>query len=340
MSIGYDLMPSSISIQSISTSSNRVLSSASSLTISYTVSASSHRFVSSEIGIASCMSALNDSVNTLAFDSYMHSYASSLNVTSLLSVSTIQVIMNTAAPTSNPTLLPTSSPTSYPTSRPTTVDIILVNLLAVTVTAEVVKTKVQYYIGAYIAYFAACYICLYVFAFTKYGRERVKSLYDSSYESEVHRTHVTSMKSISQSREIDDALTHYFEYNIQVQSILQQEALQPVDSADISSKVSVSRKMSLNSQLSGILAKDRSMYSKAYRTYLNQRRCLLGCKPILYPTGFQFKVPYIVDIVLPPGRFEDWILYVCNNHPWFLRFYYIDGHPLGKIGSIAIMYES
>lgn len=53
------------------------------------------------------------------------------------------------------------------------------------------------------------------------------------------------------------------------------------------------------------------LYLPEYHRYLLQRRCLLGCSGVIYEHGYT--VP-LFGYVLPPGRIEDFILYLGNNH--------------------------
>ena len=52
-------------------------------------------------------------------------------------------------------------------------------------------------------------------------------------------------------------------------------------------------------------------FTREFQEYLVMRRCKLGCADILCPNGY--KVP-LIGWHLPPGRVEDWLLYVLNNH--------------------------
>ncbi len=217
-------------------------------------------------------------------------------------------------PSSTPSSQPSAQPSSQPTSHPTVLDIISANLLGTTITTEVVKTKMQYYIGAYIAYFTAIYVFLYLFASTKYGVQTVKSLYDSSYHSALYQDCILSA---TNQNVADDAIQYLYISNQKIQEKMSLKTL----------KISKN-----NTWFNFCLTDNDSLYSNGYITYVCEKRCLLGCKPLLYPNGFKF-----LTIVIPPGRLEDWLLYVCNNHSFFSCFYYVDGHQLGAHGTKLMM---
>jgi hypothetical protein len=216
-------------------------------------------------------------------------------------------------PSSAPSSQPSAQPSSQPTSHPTVLDIISANLLGTTITTKVVKIKLQYYIGAYIAYFTAIYVFLYLFASTKYGVQTVKSLYDSSYHSGLYQDCILS----ATNQDVAEAIQYLYISNQKIQEKMSLKIL----------KISKN-----NTWFNFCLTDNDSIYSNGYITYVCEKRCLLGCKPLLYPNGFKFRT-----IVLPPGRLEDWLLYVCNNHSFFSCFYYVDGHQLGAHGTKLMM---
>ena len=75
----------------------------------------------------------------------------------------------------------------------------------------------------------------------------------------------------------------------------------------------------------------KDAYSRGFREYMKQKRCLIGCTPVLCPNGLDVNLLF-ARITLPPGRFEDFVLYLCNNHPFFNNFYYMSGSRLGVHG--------
>ncbi len=230
-------------------------------------------------------------------------------------------------PMSQPTSQPSAQPSSQPTSLPTVFNIVAANLLTTTVTVEVVKTKMQYYIGAYIAYFTAIYVLLYLFASTKYGLSTVKSLYDSSYQSNVHQDYV-----------IGNTEVHSTEAALQYLYISNQRILDQI-AADSLRTRNGNKNDIMSVLINNCMQDNNAIYSNGYIAYVCDKRCLLGCKPILYPNGFQFNIPFLFQISLPPGRYEDWVLYVCNNHSFFSCFYYVNGHRLGTYVQSTIYYH-
>ncbi len=214
-------------------------------------------------------------------------------------------IPSTREPSQAPSVYPsaTDSPTSSPTSQPTQVDLIAVNFMSVVVTSEEVKQKTQFYLGSYVAYFLCIYISLYLYSCTNYGIQTSKMLYNSSFNS--HYFDVVSRKEPSKCLELQQIY--------QKNEILQQ----------IARAVSASTRR---------IEAASDSFTKVYREYVQQQRTLLGCDACMYPKGITQTLTYFQPIILPPGRIEDIILFICHNHPFFSCFYFIEGSQLGAHG--------
>ncbi len=305
--MGYDSKVSDISIHSITDLSTSSQSqSATETKLVYSVTTHTRVFADINLATTQFIQALNQSIATGAFDTLLHANAAGENITHLLSVTTEYVIFNTA------------SPTSMPSALPAAVDIVDSNLLEMTLTAKAVKAKVQYYLGAFVGYFLSIYLCLYLYAVTGCGRAVSTKFYDTSHQSQVH----VKYSAITDNMEINaPILSDILAKNSIVQGALRMEMdLKIVKQAS-------SRKLQ-------ILDEEGSKYSKGYREYMNQQRTLLGCSPFLYPNGIIVKVPFASSpVVLPPGRAENIMLFLCHNHPLFSCFYFMDGSSLGAHGT-------
>ena len=109
--------------------------------------------------------------------------------------------------------------------------------------------------------------------------------------------------------------------NILVQSKLTQEE----------KKMTIVKQMSIKSTVEDISDK---RYSKGYHEYVQQQRVLLGCSPCLYADGYILNIPWTDrQILFPPCRIEDMVLFICHNHPLLSCFYFMEGSKLGAHGT-------
>ncbi len=310
--LGYDSRKEDVTIQLVTDTvqSRRSLSTAAAVQVCevmYSIATPTFIFNDTNHATAMFIQALNESIAMGAFDLVLHANSGS----SWQSVSTVYTIFSTASPT--------SSPTSTPTSAPTQRDNVVANLLTVPLDDKVAKAKIKYYLGAFMGYFLAIYICLYLFSFLRYGKLTATRLYDSSYQSELH----VRCRSSNELNEKGVILIDLLRNNTVIQNTMKLEE-----------EMKVVKSMN-DRNLTPIAKRDEeSKYSKGYREYLQQQRTFLGCAPFLYPEGYILKVPCTSrEIVLPPGRFEDILLYICHNHPLFSCFYFMDGSKLGAHGT-------
>jgi hypothetical protein len=343
---GYDCKIGDISIQSVNDVSPFFISSSRSLTssaaaagvetmLTYSITTPTFIFDDTNVATEQFIQALNESIATGYFDIMLHSMGS----TEWQSVSTDYAIFTTASPSSSPT----SSPTSVPTKR----DNVAANLLDVPLDAEVAKIKIKYYLGAFVGYFFSIYICLYLYSFLQYGTSTATKFYDTSYQSEAYIRHSAIT---NEDNKINvPILSELYKKNAQVQntmkleveikkvqSVARKSASTTADDGTIIESSSVNRNSSqVGVRWSNLFKSDEvNKYSKGYRKYVNQQRTLLGCSPLLYPQGYVMKIPCTSkEIVLPPGRIEDLLLFLCHNHPLFSCFYFMAGSKLGAHGT-------
>ncbi len=276
------------------------------------------------------------------FDSAGNLYLSEFSGAKIRKVITVTTDIPTAAPSITPTyypseiptLFPSSQPTSSPSSEPTMLNIITVNALDIPLTDKVVAEKTNYYLGSYLAYFLSIYIFLYMFSFTRIGKATVYSLYHSSYNSQFYLTfcskkdvNATSMQIVSdiakKMKRVMDAIQ--LEKELQMIGLSSRSVKSDVRETNDSISTTSSKKL-LDSML---LSSDENEYSKGYRKYMSQKFTLLSCKPTLYPNGY--KVPYC-NRMLPPGVYENILLYIAHNHPLFSCWYFMPGSKLGAHG--------
>ena len=77
---------------------------------------------------------------------------------------------------------------------------------------------------------------------------------------------------------------------------------------------------------------DAIEYSSSFGEYVNQRRVLLGCGPVLYHKGLVMSTPTCGQVILSPGWYENVLLFIYHNHPLFKCFYCIETRLLGVHG--------
>ncbi len=318
--IGYDSKVEDVTVESVTdlTSVRTRRLAAAETKVMYTYTASTQIFNDTNRATDLFMRSLNNSIISGAFDHQLHTIHSD----TWRPVVTQYATFSTAAPT--------SSPTSTPTSAPTEQDSVLLNIFDQPLTDQVAKAKIDYYLGAFVGYFVTIYVLLYMYSFLHYGKVTATQLYDSSYES---RAYIKN--SAATSEDIDDnvpILSDLYVKNAQVQGTKSlEEKLQVIKTIATKS----SALTAVSERLDTIFALDEEhKYDKGYREYMHQQRTLLGCGSFLYSEGFVVKIPYINrEIVFPPGRMEDLLLYICHNHPLFSCFYFMNGSKLGAHGT-------
>ncbi len=326
--IAYDVRSSDVSGITVASESVSAFSgNMTSVTLHYSVNKNSYIFNDADRAVFACVTALNDSVSTGVFDDQLHVNGAASGNSEMQRVTTVYIIVSTA------------SPTSSPTSQPTKEDLVNANILGTALDARVARSKIQYYLGSFVGYFFGIFILLYLFSFTRSGISIARQLYDSSYQSYSKycngETDIALLKDLQQKNLL---VSKVMELEEEIKVIVGSRStpkrdIQATDESG-SSKfslygISLSDKMLIDT----FETADEDKYSKGYREYMQQRRTLLGCAPLLYPNGYSVRVPFVDPIELPPGRLEDFILYLCHNHPLFSCFYFMDGSKLGAHGN-------
>ena len=329
--LGYDSELDDISIQTVTdvsaVPSSRLLTAAAIETkVVYTITTPTSIFNDTNMATTQFIQVLNETIATGAFDSVLRGMGSA----EWQSVTTEYAIFNTASPTSSPS----SSPTSVATSSATKKDVEEVNLFDVPLDDKVAKAKIQYYLGTFVGYFIAIYICLYLYSFLRYGKMTSTSLYDSSYQSEAYKRN-SSVTNENNSNHNVPILSDVYAKNAIVQNYMKlEEDLKLVKTLkQIERSSSAMSNNSINWD-NMFIRDEENKYSKGYRKYVQQHRTLLGCSPVLLPDGYVVNIPFINrQLVLPPGRAENLLLFICHNHPLFSCFYFMDGSKLGTHGT-------
>ncbi len=246
--------------------------------------------------------------------------------------------------------LPTTAPSHVPTTAPS--DIISGLLLDAPVTHKVFVAKTSFYIAGFIAYFAASYICLYIFAKSKYGKRTVNMLYQSAYDSDYYKqrsrnviqrsesSHINVITSIYVGNKfIQDTIENANELTLHRKIELDLALASGTDSSNINYIEEVSApKLNCNDEdtVSHSDLKWNFATSRGFQEYLNLRRYMIGCRPIIFPNGIVLKL-LVTKIVLPPGYVENLIVFICNNHPFFNCFYFIESRDnFGSRGRILV----
>ncbi len=190
---------------------------------------------------------------------------------------------------------------------------------------KVVKEKTKYYLGTFVGYFLGIYVCMYLFSFTNYGKITARKLYDTAFQSQLYLTVVNNDEPPSAMI----CIQGIYRMNGAIRNILNHERML-VSMGHVQS----AKRTRLIDNI--VLSEDENKYSKGFRDYVNQRRTILGCDSFLYPSGYRLQLPSWIRkelIILPPGRFESILMYICSNHPLFTCFYYMEGSKLGAHGT-------
>jgi hypothetical protein len=320
--VGYDVQGNDVSsITLVTANVNALVGNKTTLTLVYSVSKDSYIFNDADEAISACITALNDSVSTGAFDRRLRINGAASGNNVMQQVTTVYITFSTASPT--------SSPTSLPTSQPTRRDLVEANILSVPLDARVAKAKIQYYLGTFVGYFLGIFILLYLFSFTRLRKNTARQLYASSYQSySKYCEGNTDIALLKELRKKNLLVSEMMKLERTVKLLRGTSIDESASSQHSLHDISWSEKLSANV----FAIEDEDKYSRSYREYMQQERTLLGCAPLLYPNGYTVRVPFVDPIELPPGRLEDFILYLCHNHPLFSCFYFMDGSKLGAHG--------
>ena len=195
--------------------------------------------------------------------------------------------------------------------------------------ADVAKSKIEYYLVSFVAYFAITYLLLYVFKRSNYGRKTVEMLHFSSFCSEYYKKYARNVTPTESEEKITD-INNIFNSNKVLAGMLEEEQ----EEQQAVARISAVKDVAAVSEMDDATLVYTSC--KAYVCYAEQRRYLLGCTPILYPTGYKLDL-YFIKLELAPGYVENVVLHLCNNHQFFNMMYYIDNKKrFGTRGRILV----
>ena len=243
-----------------------------------------------------------------------------------------------------PTSLPTAQPTSMPSSSPTKVNLVLINALSVAIDKELVIEKAQYYLGLYIGYFSILFLLLLIIDKSKYGKNYVDRLVASAHSSAVHIPVDSTITSSNFSpREKDSAILRDLQRKDQIlMQIIQNERVK--EELDHMSLCRRGARLDggeeddvIENQTRSIEALESKANSKvmklsaSFYAYILQRRTYIGCEPLLYTGG------YVQNMIcftwcFPKGAYEDFIIYISQNHPVLACIFAAKGGPLSRSG--------
>ena len=217
------------------------------------------------------------------------------------------------------TALPSQTPLYQPTVKPTT--FVEVSIFATQNSAKTTEAKTRYYLGSFIAYFAGLYVIIYLFKRSKYGAKTVHSLYESAYESGFYKQY---SENIVPSKGNVLAINDVILRNKELSSLIDNEA-----TSDGANRIST-----VDNIVRLTYTKEKEIIPftkcKSYMVYCSQYRHILGCKPVIFPSGLTLNF-YFFTVSFPPGHFENFTLFLCLNHQFFNAIYFID--PTGRFGS-------
>ncbi len=237
----------------------------------------------------------------------------------------------TMSPSTSPTFLPTTAPSSAPTSSPTSkpshksIDVTTFNVVGTTLTSQVAEQKTKFYLSSYVGYFFGFFLVLFLLDKSKYGKGYTDALHESAYNSNTHKP-VEASKILL-------GLTSQEQQSLFVKNILRKNQLL-LDVAEIellrdSSLVKSNQADAESKAVSEDSKKPR--YSEVFYAYISAKCTLFNSAPILYAEGLKFRL-FNEQYELPVGMFEDFVIFLCNNHPLFSCIYACKGSPLSRQG--------
>jgi len=235
------------------------------------------------------------------------------------------------SPSTSPTLLPTTTPSSAPTSSPTSkpshksIDVTTFNVVGTTLTSQVAEQKTKFYLSSYVGYFVGFFLVLFLVDKSKYGKGYTDALHESAYNSNTYKPDEAS--------KILLGLTSQEQQSLFVKNILRKNQLL-LDVAEIellrdSSLVKNNQADAESKALSEDSKKPR--YSEVFYAYISAKCTLFNSAPILHEEGLKFRL-FNEQYELPVGMVEDFVIFLCNNHPLFSCIYACKGSPLSRQG--------
>ncbi len=275
--IGYDMKAVYVSMQSVS-SLDQIIS------LVYSVCATTYVFHDADIATAAFITALNESITHGFFDSNLRANAASCG-------DEFQFVVTEYV------LFTTPSPTSAPTSAPTSLDLVTANAFQVSWSSDYVKTKARFYLASYLLFFLAIYVVLFAVDKSEVFLKLANNLASSSFQSQVH-LHCTAADAPAGA------------------SIKRMAKLHKLDKyiLEMDAQEGASRVNTGGDSHSGAASLKLISYSLAYHHYLQQKRTLLSCAPVIYPQGLRIGFLGCTLMHFEPGLYEDFILHLFNNN--------------------------
>ncbi len=214
--------------------------------------------------------------------------------------------------------MPTTQPSSAPTIEQTKV---IKSNEFINTSAKEVQIKVKYYMVSFCGYFVGLYLLILVLDKSGVGKGLLNRLHDSAYHSNMYKKDGTSDRK------------EYLE-TLPIRNKLNQLAIEDqfvatlFDSMSTKNMRKVSKKLG-QSTTNAANGATVALYDEAFYQYLLQRRCLLGCSGLLYPGGLKLNL-LVTSYHLREGMYEDFILFLCNNHSLLSCIYRVGGSPISR----------
>ena len=220
-------------------------------------------------------------------------------------------------PSTQPTSVPSNQPTSSPTSTPTKPDLLLLNPLSLEWSSHYTEMKLRAYLVIYLAFFIGLYILLYLLDKSNLIKSTLKKIEDSAYHSNCRRL----CNSVSPNS------FHHKKGYYGCESLLLKEL--HLVSEQLCNEYAEKYRLFRNSRKSHIPTmsadddvdiedieeNNKCEVDQSSQVYFAKRlldeSVYLGSDDVVCKGGYT--VP-LLGYVLPPGRLEDILLYICNNH--------------------------
>jgi hypothetical protein len=219
--------------------------------------------------------------------------------------------------------------------------------LNVKIDKKLVVDKAQYYLGYYIGYFLILFIVLLIIDKSKFGKKYIDKLLKSAYDSNIYNPDTCKSFENFTTRERDalilkdlfkkdQCLIHTLEEE-RIKNELDEKSLHKRNEKhDINDNSIQDEKNAENSIEYSDKRKTRggdvkNKFSSAFYQYILQRRAYIGCEPLIYENG------YIKNMIcfiwcFPKGAYEDFLIYLANNHLLLSCIYAAKGGPLSRSG--------
>ncbi len=242
---------------------------------------------------------------------------------------------------------PSSQPTSIPSSSPTITNLILINTLSTTIDEKLVVEKSKFYLGYYIGYFFILFTILLIIDKTKCGKGYFDKLLKSAHDSNVYNpgkgnnydNFTASEKNAIILTDLfrkDQSIIHTLEEErikneLDEQSLYRRNEAHEVNYNDGDNENKTENCHNMSQKLVNPPNDIKIKFSAAFYEYILQRRTYIGCGPIIYEDGY-VKNFICFTWCFPKGAYEDFVIFLANNHPLLSCIYAAKGGPLSRSG--------